>query len=84
MANIAIMTDSDSSIPADVAERLDIAQAPISIQFGEESYDAGVTIDDKALFERVTGWENCRQQRRQLQASTPMHSRRRSIPAPSP
>ena len=53
MANIAIMTDSDSSIPADVAERLDIAQAPISIQFGEESYDAGVTIDDKALFERV-------------------------------
>ena len=36
MASIVIITDTDSSLPADVAARYDIRQVPINIHFGRE------------------------------------------------
>jgi DegV family protein with EDD domain len=53
MPEIAFITDTDSSLPEDLAARYHIQQVPITVQFGEESYLTGVDIDDTALFERV-------------------------------
>ena len=53
MPRIAFVTDSDCSLPEDVAARYHIQQVPITVQFGEESFLASVNIDDAALFERV-------------------------------
>ena len=53
MPKIAIITDTDSSLPASVAARLEIQLVPIKIQFGSESFDTGLDIDDRRLFERV-------------------------------
>ncbi len=53
MPKIALITDTDSSLPADSAARYHIQQVPIPVQFGEESFLTGVDIDDTALFKRV-------------------------------
>jgi DegV family protein with EDD domain len=53
MPNIAIITDTDSSLPPSVAASLGIQLIPIKIQFGTESFDTGVDIDDRQLFARV-------------------------------
>ena len=53
MPKIAFVTDTDCSLPEDIAARYHIQQVPITVQFGEESYLTGVNIDDTALFERV-------------------------------
>jgi DegV family protein with EDD domain len=53
MASIAIITDTDSSLPADVAARYNIRQVPINIHFGQETFRTGVDIDDAQLFERI-------------------------------
>ena len=53
MKHVAIVTDTDASLPADIAKRAGIFLVPISIQFGFQSLDAGVDINDASLFERV-------------------------------
>jgi DegV family protein with EDD domain len=53
MHPIAILTDTDASLPAAVAARHDIRQVPIVIQFGQESLMSGTEIDDAQLFARV-------------------------------
>lgn len=53
MPKIALITDTDSSLPEDLAARYHIQQVPITVQFGEESFLTGINIDDAALFERV-------------------------------
>ena len=53
MSSITIITDTDSSLPADVAEQHGIRQVPINIIFDEETFLTGVDIDDGALFARV-------------------------------
>ena len=53
MPKIAIITDTDSSLPADLAESYAIQQVPITIHFDGESYTSGVDIDDRRLFEIV-------------------------------
>lgn len=53
MPRIAFITDTDCSLPEDIAARYDIQQVPITVQFGEESFMTGVNIDDAVLFERV-------------------------------
>jgi DegV family protein with EDD domain len=55
MSITAIITDTDASIPADIAERLEIHQVPINIHFGEETLRTGVDINDAELFARVDG-----------------------------
>jgi DegV family protein with EDD domain len=53
MPKIAIITDTDSSLPAQLAADLGIHQVPIGIHFDDESYTTGVDIDDQLLFEKV-------------------------------
>ena len=53
MPSIAIITDTDASLPAEVADRYGIRQVPIMIHFGEETLKTGEEIDDAALFARV-------------------------------
>ncbi len=53
MSKIAFVTDTDCSLPDDLAMRYHVQQVPITVQFGEESFLTGVGIDDAALFERV-------------------------------
>jgi hypothetical protein len=45
MSSIAI-TDTDSSLPAGVAARYGIRQVPITVYFGQETFETGVDIDD--------------------------------------
>lgn len=53
MSSIAIVTDTDSSLPAEVAARYKVKQVPITVHFGEEMYRTGVDINDHELFARI-------------------------------
>jgi len=53
MSKIAIVTDTDSSLPVTIAARYGIRQVPIVVQFGPEAFMTGVDLDDTALFARV-------------------------------
>lgn len=53
MRKIAIITDTDSSLPADVAAGHGIQLVPIAVQFGEETFDDAIDIDSPTLFARV-------------------------------
>jgi DegV family protein with EDD domain len=53
MENIAIITDTDSSIPFDLAARKNIYQVPVTVHFGEESYEAVYAINDADTFGRI-------------------------------
>jgi DegV family protein with EDD domain len=53
MLPIAIVTDTDSSLPAAVAAQYGIQQVPINIHFGEESFQAAVDINDEEAFARI-------------------------------
>ncbi len=53
MMKTAIITDTDSSLPVQLADEFNIEQVPITIHFGEESYTCGVDIDDAKVFELI-------------------------------
>jgi DegV family protein with EDD domain len=53
MPSVAIITDTDASLPAEVAARYGIRQVPILVHFGEETLKTGEEIDDATLFARV-------------------------------
>jgi DegV family protein with EDD domain len=53
MAVIAIVTDTDSSLPAALAAQYQIRQVPIVVQFGEEAFKTGEELDDARLFARI-------------------------------
>ncbi len=53
MTKIAVVTDTDCSLPKDLAARYGIRQVPVVVQFGDESLLTSVDIDDAALFARV-------------------------------
>ena len=53
MARIAIVTDTNASLPGDVVKKFGIIEVPIHIQFGDESFITGVSIDDEKLFKMI-------------------------------
>ena len=53
MSKISIITDTDSSLPIELASQYDIKQVPITIHFGESTYTTGVDINDAILFEII-------------------------------
>ncbi len=53
MTPIAIITDTDASLPQSIAAQYNIRQAPINILFGEEELETGVDINDSQLFARI-------------------------------
>ncbi len=53
MSSIAILTDTDSSLPFDLAKQYQIRQVPINIHFGEETLRTEIDIDEEQLFERI-------------------------------
>ncbi len=53
MSSVAIITDTDASLPADVAARYGIQLVPINVHFGQEVLRTGIDIDDARLFARI-------------------------------
>jgi DegV family protein with EDD domain len=53
MGKIAIITDTDSSLPAEVAAASSIYQVPITVHFGQDVFETNTQIDDTRLFERI-------------------------------
>lgn len=53
MSKVAVVTDTDSSLPAAVAGGYGIRQVPIAIHFGEQSFETGIDIDDAGAFARM-------------------------------
>lgn len=53
MPSIAIITDTDSSIPFDLAAQYNIYQVPMTIHFGEASYEAVYALNDADTFRRI-------------------------------
>ncbi len=53
MPKIAVITDTDSSLPRELAEQYGIQQVPITVHFADKSYTCGLDIDDQLLFELV-------------------------------
>ncbi len=51
---IAVITDTDLSLPAGLAAEYGIRQVPVTIQFEDgSSFASGVDIDDRLLFEKI-------------------------------
>ena len=53
MAKVHVITDTDANLPLDLAKQHNIVQVPITIQFGEESFEDCFQIDNKELFARI-------------------------------
>jgi len=53
MPRIAIVTDTDSSLPCEVAAHYGIRQVPITIHFGDETFLTDEDLNDAQLFARV-------------------------------
>jgi DegV family protein with EDD domain len=53
MPNYAIITDTDCSLPPELATRHGIRQVAINLQFGDETVRAVEEIDDAGLFMRI-------------------------------
>ncbi len=53
MPGIAVITDTDSSLPLEIAGHYNIAQVPMTVNFGEESYEAVYGLSDADTFRRI-------------------------------
>jgi len=53
MPSIAVITDTDSSLPSSWATQYGIHQVPITIHFGGEELKTGIDINDAQVFARV-------------------------------
>lgn len=53
MPKIAIITDTDASLPLDLAAEHDIRLVPITVHFGEEEFESEFNLDEAELFSRI-------------------------------
>ena len=51
--SVAIVTDTDCSLPVEIVRKYSIHLVPITVHFGEEVLHTGIDIDDARLFRRV-------------------------------
>ncbi len=53
MQKVQVITDSDSSLPVEIAAKYGIKLVPITIRFGDETFTTNLDIDDMTLFEKI-------------------------------
>jgi DegV family protein with EDD domain len=53
MPSIAVITDTDASLPVEVADRFGIRQVPIIVQFGEQALKTTEEIEEAEMFARI-------------------------------
>jgi len=53
MAKIKIVTDSTCDLPANYFREYEIGVVPINIQFGMETYEEGISIDQTTFYKKV-------------------------------
>jgi DegV family protein with EDD domain len=53
MSHTAIITDTDSNLPLEMAKKFNIVQVPILIQFGEETFRDTYDINNDTIFARI-------------------------------
>lgn len=53
MQSIVIITDTDSSIPFVLAAQFNLYQVPMTIHFGDDSYEAVYALNDADTFRRI-------------------------------
>ncbi len=53
MKKIAIITDTDSSLPDDLSVQYGIRQVPINLHINNETFETGIDINDQILFEKL-------------------------------
>ena len=53
MSKTAVITDTDASLPMELAKKYNIVQVPINLQFEEQSFRAVYDIDDEQTFARI-------------------------------
>jgi DegV family protein with EDD domain len=54
VSHVAIVTDSASDLPPDVAARQGIATVPLSVSFGPETFQPGISMTTDQFWERMT------------------------------
>jgi len=50
---IKIITDSTNNLSPDILKRYDIRVAPVSIQFGDETFEENVDIDRELFYRKI-------------------------------
>jgi DegV family protein with EDD domain len=53
MTRVAIVTDTNASLPLELTRRMGIFQVPQTVIFGDESFEACTQINDAELFARI-------------------------------
>ncbi len=53
MSKIAVITDTDSTLPFSLAKKYNITEVPILIQFGDETFEDAFQINNPELFPRI-------------------------------
>lgn len=53
MPKIAIVTDTDASLPHDLAAKYNIQQVPITVHFGDEVFESEVDLFEGEMFARI-------------------------------
>jgi DegV family protein with EDD domain len=53
MTKISVITDTDSSLPQELAEQYHLLQVPISIHLDETFFGSDLTITNEALFKKI-------------------------------
>jgi DegV family protein with EDD domain len=54
MANIAIVTDTSSDLLPQQAKAADIRLVPLSVSFGDETFEAGTELSNDAFYQKLT------------------------------
>ena len=54
MGNIAIVTDTSSDLTPQQAEAAGVRLVPLTVSFGDESFEAGIELSNEEFYERLT------------------------------